>query len=144
MAVQSRQNGGGRRPAGLSDAEQVSVVCVTNTEHSDLHLPLHQLNKLKGEKGRRAQTFNFNPYKLYTLKQMQAFGGMKVLRSSEGQHKILVKVMEGHVLSWPKSAFGFFLNILWKNFNNFLANPVYIFISYYITEYKSQTYIPLT
>ena len=61
---------------------------------------------------------------------------MKIPRSSEGQHKILVKVMEGHVLGWPKSAFGFFLNILWKNFNNFLANPVYIFISYYITEYK--------
>ena len=32
MPVQGHQDDGGRRPVGLSDTEQASVVCVTNTE----------------------------------------------------------------------------------------------------------------
>lgn len=57
-AVQSLQNDGGPRPDGLSDPERAPIVCVTNTEeYSDLHSPLHQLDKT--QRGERKKCTHF-------------------------------------------------------------------------------------
>ena len=47
-------------------------------------------------------------------------------------------------LGWPKSSYGFFCNISWKNLKNFLVNPIYILFQilshYQDIEYSSPCY----
>ena len=78
---------------------RASIVCVTNTEeYSDLHSALHQLNETQRGERKKCANFILIPINSTHWSRQWASGSMTVPRSSKGQHKILVKVMEGHAI----------------------------------------------
>ena len=71
-----------------------------------------------------AQSANLYPYPTHTSMPLMlcvlGLGGRVGGREAKTPGALKGPV----ILGWQKSSFGFFCNILWKNLNKFLANPI--------------------